>query len=140
MAKDRTLAIIKPDAVVSGHMGDILTIIEANQFRVVAAKLIQMTKLQAEDFYAVHRDKPFFSSLTDFMSSGRSLVLVLEREDAISRWREVMGVTNPEQAEPGTIRKLYGKSTESNVTHGSDAHQAASFEISYFFPGYESVE
>ena len=140
MAKEKTLAIIKPDAVAASHVGDILKIIEGNPLRILAAKMIRLTKAEAEGFYAVHRDKPFFSSLTDFMSSGPALVLVLEGESAILRWREVMGATNPAQAAPGTIRKLYGSSIEHNSTHGSDAPETAAFEISYFFPGYELME
>ena len=140
MLTERTLAIIKPDAVAAGHVGDILSIIEAKQFRLAALRLIYMTLRHAEGFYALHRKKPFFASLTNFMSSGPSVVMMLEREDAISRWREVMGTTNPNEADPGTIRKLYGTSIEKNATHGSDAHQTAADEIRFFFPGCELLD
>ena len=140
MVKEKTLAMIKPDAVTARHIGDIIKIIEDKQFRILATKMIRLTKAEAEGFYAVHRGKPFFSSLTEFMSSGTALVLVLEGESAIRRWREVMGATNPAQAAPGTIRKSYGSSIEHNSTHGSDAPETAAFEISYFFPGYELIE
>ncbi len=140
MRTERTLAIIKPDAVAAGHVGDILSIIEAKQFRLAALRLIYMTLRQAEGFYALHRTKPFFASLTNFMSSGPSMVMMLEREDAISRWREVMGTTNPNEADPGTIRKLYGTSIEKNAAHGSDAHQTAADEIRFFFPGCELLD
>jgi nucleoside-diphosphate kinase len=135
MSIERTLSIIKPDAVEAGHIGAIIKIFEANHFRIVAAQLVNLTKREAEGFYAVHRDRPFFDSLTTFMSSGRALVIVLEAENAISRLREVMGSTDPAKAAPGTIRKLYASSIESNCVHGSDAAETAAIEISYFFPG-----
>jgi nucleoside-diphosphate kinase len=139
MAIERTLSIIKPDAVEAGHIGDIIKIFETNHFRVVAAKLVKLSKKEAEGFYAVHRAQPFFGSLTAFMSSGPALVMVLEGESAIARLREVMGATNPAQALPGTIRKLYASSIERNCVHGSDAPETAAFEIGYFFPGVELV-
>ena len=108
MAIERTLTIIKPDAVAAGHAGDIIKMFEANDFKIVAARLVSLSKKEAEGFYAVHRGKPFFESLTTFMSSGRALVMVLEGENAIARLREVMGATNPANAAPGTIRRLYG--------------------------------
>jgi len=137
MAIERTLTIIKPDAVSAGHMGDIIKIFEANDFKIVAARLVNLTKKEAEGFYAVHRGKPFFESLTTFMSSGRALVMVLEGEQIISRLREVMGATNPASAAPGTIRKLYAANIERNAVHGSDAPETAAYEIGYFFPGVD---
>lgn len=136
---ERTLTIIKPDAVLGGHIGDIIKIFEANGFRIVAARLVHLTKKEAEGFYAVHRARPFFDSLTHFMSSGPALAMVLEREDAIQRLREIMGATDPAQAAPGTIRKLYAASIEANCVHGSDAPETAAFEIAYFFPGIDLV-
>jgi nucleoside-diphosphate kinase len=139
MAIERTLSIIKPDAVEAGHIGDIIKILEANQFTIVAAKLVKLSKKEAEGFYAVHRARAFFDSLTTFMTSGRALVMVLEAEDVIARLREVMGATNPSQALPGTIRKLYASSIERNCVHGSDASETAAFEIGFFFPDVELV-
>lgn len=139
MAIERTLTIIKPDAVAGGHVGDIIKIFEANQFKIVAARLVSLTKQEAEGFYAVHRGKSFFESLTTFMSSGRALVMVLERDGAIARLREVMGATNPANAAPGTIRKLYAADIEHNAVHGSDAPETAAHEIGYFFPGVDLV-
>jgi nucleoside-diphosphate kinase len=137
MARERTLTIIKPDAMSAGHVGDIIKILEANQFRICAARLVNLTREQAAGFYAVHRSRPFYSSLTKFMSSGGVLVMVLERENAIARLREVMGATDPAKAAEGTIRKLYAESIERNAIHGSDAPETAAFEIGYFFPGVE---
>ena len=139
MPVERTLTIIKPDAVEAGHVGDIIKILEANRFKIIAARLLNLTKREAEGFYAVHRGKPFFASLTVFMSSGRALAMVLEGENAIARLREVMGATNPANAAPGTIRKLYAENIERNAVHGSDAPETAAFEIGYFFPGVELV-
>jgi nucleoside-diphosphate kinase len=139
MGIERTLTIVKPDAVAAGHVGDIIKIFEANQFKIVAARLVNLTKKEAEGFYAVHRGKGFFESLTAFMSSGRALVMVLEGENAIARLREVMGATNPANAAPGTIRKLYAADIEHNAVHGSDAPETAAFEIGYFFPGIDLV-
>ncbi len=139
MSIERTLAIVKPDAMESGHAGDIIKIFETNQFRIVAARLVSLTKVEAEGFYAVHRGKPFFESLTRFMSSGRALVMVLEGENIIARLREVMGATNPADAVPGTIRRLYATSIEHNAVHGSDAPETAAYEIAYFFPGVDLV-
>jgi len=139
MSIERTLAIIKPDAMEAGHAGDIIRIFEANRFKMVAARLVNLSKQEAESFYAVHRGKGFFTSLTAFMSSGPALVMVLEGEDIIARLREVMGATNPAHAAPGTIRKLYATNVERNAVHGSDAPETAAFEIAYFFPGMESV-
>ena len=137
MSIERTLTIIKPDAMEAGHAGDIIKILDANQFKIVAARLLNLSKVEAEGFYAVHRGKPFFESLTTFMSSGRALAMVLEGEDIIARLREIMGATNPANAAPGTIRKLYAASIERNAVHGSDAPATAAFEIGYFFPGIE---
>jgi len=135
MATERTLTIIKPDAVAAGHIGDIIKIFEANDFKIVAARLVNLSKKEAEGFYAVHRGKPFFERLTAFMSSGPALVMVLEGESVIARLREVMGATNPANAASGTIRKLYATNIEHNAVHGSDAAETAAFEIGYFFPG-----
>jgi nucleoside-diphosphate kinase len=139
MSIERTLTIVKPDAVAAGHVGDIIKIFEANQLKIVAARLVRLSKKEAEGFYAVHRNKGFFASLTSFMSSGSALVMVLEGENAILRLREVMGATNPANAAPGTIRKLYAASIESNAVHGSDAPETAAYEIGYFFPGIALV-
>ena len=139
MATERTLTIIKPDAVAAGHVGDIIKILEANQFKIVAARLVSLSKKEAEGFYAVHRDKAFFESLTNFTSSGRALVMVLEGENIIARLREVMGSTNPANAAPGTIRHLYASNIERNAVHGSDAPETAAYEIGYFFPGIALV-
>jgi nucleoside-diphosphate kinase len=137
MPTERTLTIIKPDALAAGHVGDIIKIFEANDFKIVAARLVKLSKKEAEGFYVVHRGKPFFESLTTFMSSGRAVVMVLEGENAISRLREVMGATDPTHAAPGTIRRLYATSIERNAVHGSDAPDTAAYEIGYFFPGVE---
>jgi len=139
MSIQRTLTIIKPDAVAAGHVGDIIKIFEANQFKIVAARLVNLTKKEAEGFYAVHRGKGFFESLTSFMSSGSALVMVLEGENVIARLREVMGATNPASAAPGTIRKLYAADIEHNAVHGSDAPETAAYEMGYFFPGVALV-
>jgi nucleoside-diphosphate kinase len=136
---ERTLSIIKPDAVAAGRIGDIIRIFEANQFKILAARLVSLSKREAEGFYTVHRGKPFFESLTGFMSSGPALVMVLEGENIIARLREVMGATNPANAAPGTIRKLYATNVERNAVHGSDAPETATFEIGYFFPGIALV-
>ncbi len=139
MPVERTLTIIKPDAVAAGHVGDIIKIFEANHFKIVAARMVSLSKKEAEGFYAVHRSKLFFESLTSFMSSGRALVMVLEAENIIARLRAVMGATDPAKAEPGTVRKLYATDIERNAVHGSDATETAVYEIAYFFPGMELV-
>ena len=136
---ERTLTIIKPDAVAAGHIGDIIRIFESNQLTIKAARLVNLSKKEAEGFYAVHRGKGFFESLTHFMSSGPALAMVLEGEDAIARLRKLMGATNPANAEEGTIRKLYAQDIEHNAVHGSDAPETAAFEISYFFPGVQLI-
>ncbi len=137
MAVERTLAIIKPDATARGITGKIIDRIEQEGFEIRAMKRLRLTKEQAKAFYAVHRERPFYESLTDFMSSGPVVVLCLEREDAIAKWREVMGATNPEQAAEGTIRKLYGVDVEKNSVHGSDAPETARTELAFFFSGME---
>lgn len=136
---ERTLTIIKPDAVAAGHIGDIIRIFESNKLTIKAARLVNLSRMEAEGFYAVHRGKGFFESLTNFMSSGPALAMVLEGEDAIARLRKLMGATNPANAEEGTIRKLYARDIEHNAVHGSDAPETAAFEISYFFPGIQLV-
>jgi nucleoside-diphosphate kinase len=134
---ERTLAIIKPDAVSQRFTGPIIQRIEEAGFRIRALRLVRLTKGAAEGFYAVHRGRPFFASLTDFMSSGPAVVLALEGDNAIARWRTLMGATDPAKAEPETLRKVFGSSIERNATHGSDAAETAAFEIAYFFPGIE---
>lgn len=134
---ERTLAIIKPDAVKKGVMGDILSRYEKAGLKPVAVKLVQMSKRTAEGFYAVHKARPFFDSLCTFMSSGPSLVMVLQGDNAIKKHRELMGPTDPAKAETGTIRKAYGTNIEFNAVHGSDSPETATFEIRYFFPGME---
>lgn len=134
---ERTFAMIKPDATARGLSGRILSRIEEEGFEVLGMKIVHMSKAQAEGFYAVHRERPFFGDLTTFMSSGRTVVLALEREDAIRHWRDVMGATNPAEAAPGTIRAEFGESIERNSTHGSDAPDTAAFELGYWFPGAE---
>lgn len=133
----RTLAIIKPDAVERRLTGAILQRIEEAEFRIRAMRLIQLTKRDAEGFYAVHHERPFFDSLTDFMSSGPVVVLALEAPDAIARWRRLMGATDPGEAERETLRREFGSSIERNATHGSDAPETAAFELGYFFRGVE---
>lgn len=139
MAMERTLAIIKPDAVGGGVSGEILARIHKAGFQIVAIKSLRLTKAEAEGFYAVHRSRPFFADLTTFMSSGKVVVMVLEAENAIARWRDVMGATDPAKAAPGTIRREFGASIQNNCTHGSDAPDTATFEIGYFFPGVDLI-
>ena len=139
MALIRTLTIVKPDGVEQNNIGDIIRTFEQQGFKIVAMKMLQLTKQQAEGFYAVHRSKKFFDSLTTFMSSGRIVPMVLEGENAIVRLREIMGATDPSQAQPGTLRKQFASSIEHNVIHGSDAPETAAVEISYFFSGLEIV-
>jgi nucleoside-diphosphate kinase len=132
-----TFAIIKPDAVAAGHAGRIIQRIEAEGFQIRALRMLHMTGAQAEGFYAVHRERPFFPSLTTFMSSGPAIVMALAAPDAIVKWRTLMGATDPSKAEAGTLRKEFGRSIENNATHGSDAPETAAFELGYFFPGIE---
>jgi nucleoside-diphosphate kinase len=134
---ERTFAIIKPDAVRARVAGRIIQRIEDEGFQIRAMRLVNLTKAEAEGFYAVHRERPFFPSLTTFMSSGPAVVLALEAPDAIKKWRTLMGATDPAKADAGTLRKDFGKSIENNATHGSDAADTAAFELSYFFPGVE---
>jgi nucleoside-diphosphate kinase len=133
----RTFAIIKPDAVRTQVTGRILSRIESEGFAVRAMRMIHMSKAEAEGFYHVHRDRPFFGGLTDFMSSGPCVVLCLEAEDAIKKWRDLMGATDPAKATEGTLRKEFGASIDNNATHGSDAPETAAFELGYFFRGME---
>ena len=133
----RTFAIIKPDAVRNQVIGHILARIEAAGFTVRAMRLIHLSKPEAEGFYHVHREKPFFGGLTDFMSSGPCVVMCLEAPDAIKKWRDLMGATNPANAADGTLRKDFGASIDNNATHGSDAPDTAAFELGYFFRGME---
>ena len=136
---ERTLSIIKPDGVRQAVVGEVIRRFEGNALRVVAMKMIHMDKKEAQGFYAVHRERPFFDSLTDFMSSGPCVAMVLEGEGAISKNRELMGATNPANAAPGTIRKDFATNVEHNVVHGSDAPETAAFEIGYFFNALEIV-
>jgi nucleoside-diphosphate kinase len=136
---ERTFSIIKPDAVADGFAGAILTEIDKAGFRIVAVKKEFITKRQAEGFYAVHSEKPFFPSLTDFMASGPIFLMVLEKENAIADLRKLMGATNPANAEEGTIRKKFARSLGENAIHGSDAKETAAFEISYWFAGFELI-
>ena len=136
---ERTLAIVKPDAVERRLVGTILQRIEASGFRIRAMRGVQLSKPEAEGFYAVHRARPFFGSLTEFMASGPAVVMVLEGDDAIKRWRTLMGATDPAKAESGTLRREFAESIERNATHGSDAPETAAYEIGYFFAGIELV-
>ena len=134
---ERTLAIIKPDAVAARQIGRIVQHIEEAGFQIRAMRMLHMSARQAEGFYAVHRERPFFGSLTRFMSQGPVVVLALEAPDAIKKWRTLMGATDPAKADAGTLRKQFGTSIENNATHGSDAADTAAFELGYFFPGLE---
>lgn len=139
MAIERTFAIIKPDAVGRNLQGEILSRIHKAGFKVIAIRSLRLTKEQAGGFYAVHRERPFFGELTDFMSSGKIFAMVLEAESAISKWRDAMGATDPKKAAPGTIRRDLGTSIQMNCTHGSDAPETAAFEIAYFFSAMELI-
>ena len=139
MLSERTLSIIKPDAVAKNAIGPIIAKLEAAGLRIIASKMVRLTELQARAFYAVHKDRPFYTDLVKFMTEGPVIVQVLEGENAIARNREVMGATNPEKADPGTIRKDLGQSVEQNATHGSDAPETARTEIAYFFSGLAVV-
>ena len=136
---DRTLSIIKPDGVKRGLIGEVVKMLEQNNLDIVAMKMLHMTKKQAQGFYAVHRERPFFESLTDFMSSGPAIVMVLEGDNAITRYRDLMGATDCREAAEGTIRKAFATDIEQNVVHGSDAPETASFEIAYFFNRFEII-
>ena len=139
VALERTFAIIKPDAVSRGQQGEILARIHKAGFKIIAMKSMRLTKEEAGGFYTVHKERPFFGELTDFMSSGKIFALVLEAEGAILKWRDTMGATDPKKAAPGTIRRDLGTSIGNNCTHGSDAPETAAFEISYFFSGLELI-
>ena len=136
---DLTLAIIKPDAVKAGQTGPIIQALESSGFTIAALKKLHLTKAQAQGFYHVHRERPFFNDLTDFMSQGPCLVMVLAAEGAIPKWRELMGATNPAEAAEGTLRARFGTNIEHNAVHGSDAPETAEFEIGYFFSALEIV-
>lgn len=133
----RTLTIVKPDAVAAGNTGAILAAVEEAGFRLVALRLVRLDRREAEGFYAVHRERPFFGSLCEFMSSGPAVAAVLEREDAVSSLRALMGATSPAEAAEGTIRARFASSIERNAIHGSDSPENAAIEIGYFFPGVE---
>jgi nucleoside-diphosphate kinase len=133
----KTFSIIKPDAVAGGKAGRILSLLEDNGFRIAALRMTKLSRSQAEGFYAVHRERPFFASLVKFMTEGPVIVMALEREDAVKKLREVMGATNPANAAEGTVRKLYAESIERNAIHGSDAPETAAEELKYFFTTVE---
>lgn len=137
MSVQRTFSIIKPDAVAAGQAGEILSLIEKAGFRILGLRMTRLNRQQAEGFYAVHREKPFFGSLVKFMTEGPIIVMALEREDAIAKLREVMGATNPANAADGTIRKRFAASIERNAIHGSDAPETAATELAYFFPAVD---
>jgi nucleoside-diphosphate kinase len=134
---ERTLSIIKPDGVRKNLIGEVVKQFQEDGFKIAGMRMIHMSKREAEGFYYVHKERPFFGSLTDFMSSGPCVVMVLEKEDAILRNREIMGATNPADADEGTIRKMYADNIENNIVHGSDAPETAAFEIGYFFNGLQ---
>jgi len=134
---ERTLSIIKPDGVSRGIIGEVIKRLEINHLKIVAMKMLRMDTPQAQGFYAVHKERPFFDSLTDFMTSGPVVVMVLEGEDAIAKYRKIMGATNYKEAAEGTIRKDFATDIEKNVVHGSDSPETAAFEISYFFNRFE---
>ncbi len=140
MSLERTLSIIKPDAVAKNVIGEIYSRFEQAGLRIVAARMMQLTRAEAEGFYAVHRERPFFKDLVDFMTSGPVMVQVLEGENAIARNREVMGATNPKEAAPGTIRADFAESIDENAVHGSDAPETAAVEIAYFFSQLDLCE
>lgn len=134
---ERTFGIIKPDAVASGHTGAILSIIEKQGFRIAGLRRVRLTKPQAEAFYEVHKERPFYRGLVEFMTEGPVVVMALERENAVKHWRDTMGATNPANAAEGTIRKLFAESIERNAVHGSDAPETAAVEIPFFFTSAE---
>ena len=137
MAVEKTLSIIKPDAVEKNNIGEIVAMIEAAGLKVRAMRMAHLSRPQAEGFYYVHKERPFFGELVQFMTRGPVVLMCLEGEGAIAKWREVMGATNPAEAADGTVRKRFGTDIGENASHGSDAPETAAFEISYFFPGYE---
>lgn len=139
MAIEQTFAIIKPDATAAGHTGPIIAAIEENGFTIKCLKKVHLTKAQSEGFYAVHKERPFFGELTSFMASGPCVVMILEKEGAITAWRDLMGPTNPANGEAHHLRKRFGKNIGENATHGSDAPETAAFETSYFFSCFERI-
>ena len=139
MAVERTLSIIKPDAVAKNVIGEIYARFEKAGLKIVAARMTWLSRAEAEGFYAVHRERSFFGELTDFMSSGPCVLLALEAPDAIRKWRDTMGPTDPSKAAPGTLRRDFGESIGRNATHGSDAPETAAFELGYFFRGMELI-
>lgn len=140
MTIEQTLAIIKPDAVKNKNMGSILSKIEKNDFTIIQAFMIQLTKEEAGDFYHAHKDKPFFDDLTNFMSSGQVMIMILEKENAVVEWRNLMGATDPAKAEAGTIRAEFAKSIDENSVHGSDSIDSAVEEITFFFEINDDIE
>ena len=136
---NRTFAMIKPDAIINGYMGQILNDIINAEFKILGAKLIRMTKTQAEGFYAIHKNRPFFDELTSFMSSSQTMVIVLQKENAVLAWRKTIGATNPEDAEEGTIRKKFATSLSENAVHGADSDENAIKEIGFFFTEHELI-
>ena len=139
MAREMTLAIVKPDAVQRNLIGEVIRRIEQSGLQIAAGRFLQLSKSDAEGFYAVHRERPFFGSLVEYMCSGPVMVIALEGDNAIKRWRDLMGATDPAKADPGTIRKDLGQSVEANATHGSDAPETARNEIAYFFRSLEVI-
>lgn len=139
MSLQRTFGAIKPDAVANGHVGEILAAIEEKGFKIVAMKLMHLTQSQAEGFYYVHKERPFFGELVTFMTEGPIVAMILEKDNAIADWRQLMGATNPNDAEEGTLRKRFGAGIERNAVHGSDAEETAAFESRYFFNAMETV-
>lgn len=139
MAIERTLSIIKPDAVEKNNIGNIIAMIEGAGLKILGMRMVHLTRRQAEGFYAVHRERPFFGELVEFMTRGPVVVIALEADDAITRYRTLMGATNPAQADEGTIRKAYGGSVGENACHGSDSVENGKIEIAYFFPGYDTL-
>ena len=136
---NKTFAIIKPDAVKNGHSGKIIDRVINSNFKILGLKLIKMTKHQAEGFYEIHSEKPFYAELTEFMSSGKCIVMALQKEDAVNEWRKLIGATNPAEAEVGTIRKDFASSLGENAVHGADSNENASREIGFFFSGTEII-
>ncbi len=136
---NKTFAIIKPDAVKNGHSGQIIDRVINSNFKILGLKLIKMTKPQAEGFYEIHSEKPFYAELTEFMSSGKCIVMALQKEDAVNEWRKLIGATNPAEAEDGTIRKDFASSLGENAVHGADSNENASREIGFFFSGTEII-
>ncbi|MCL4842333.1 MAG: nucleoside-diphosphate kinase [Bryobacteraceae bacterium] len=133
----KTFAIIKPDAVAAGNAGNVLAVIEKNGFKVLAMRMQRLSRAEAEGFYAVHKERPFFGELVEFMTEGPVVLLALEREDAVAKWREVMGATDPAKADEGTIRKLFGTNVGRNASHGSDSVENAAIELAWFFRASE---